>query len=134
MIDFLLELLVEALVQALGELIVELAWELGWASLRHAFRSKRRAHPVLAVMGWAIIGAICGAISALLLPHRVLPWHGRGGLSMFVAPFLTGAVMKLVGDRRREAGKDTTALATFWGGAIFALALSAVRFWCVRAH
>lgn len=134
MIDFLLELLVEVLVQALGDLIVELAWELGWANLRHAVRSKRRAHPALAVLGWAIIGAGCGAISALFLPHRLLPWQGRAGSSLLLAPLLTGAVMKLVGDHRREAGKDTTALATFWGGAIFALALSAARFWLVRAR
>ena len=130
MIDFLLELLLEALVQAVGEIIVEL----GWASLRHAVRSKRRPNPVLAVLGWAVIGGGCGAISALIFPHRVLPWHGRAGISVILAPLLTGAVMKIVGDRRRAAGKETTALATFWGGAVFAFALSAVRLWLVHAR
>ncbi len=51
----------------------------------------------------------------------------------FLVPFgkMDPAFMKLIGDRRREAGKDTTALATFWGGAVFAFALSTVRLWLV---
>lgn len=123
MIEILIELVFELLSQVVGEFIITLGWE----SLGHAMRSTRKANPVLAILGWAIIGAICGAISAILLPQRLLPRSRIPGMSLAVAPLVTGGLMKMVGDRRREAGKDTTILATFWGGAIFAFALSVAR-------
>lgn len=129
MLEILIELVFELLFQVVGEFIITLGWE----SLGHAIRSTRKANPALAILGWAIIGAICGAISAVLLPQRLLPRSRIPGMSLVVAPLLTGGLMKMVGDRRREAGKDTTILATFWGGAIFAFALSAARALLVRS-
>src|SRR5207247_4813030 len=67
------------------------------------------------MVGWAVIGSICGVISAFIFPHRLLPPSRLPGLSLIVAPLVSGALMKVVGDRRREAGKDTTILATVLG-------------------
>jgi hypothetical protein len=36
--------------------------------------------------------------------------------------------MKAIGDRRRAMGRSTTALATFWGGCLFAFGFALVRF------
>ena len=129
MLEILFELLFELAVQALGEF----ALTLGWESLAHALRGTRKANRVLAILGWAVIGSICGVISAFIFPHRLLPPSRLPGLSLIVAPLVSGALMKAVGDRRREAGKDTTILATFWGGTIFAFAMAAARFFLVRA-
>ena len=129
MLEILFELLFELATQALGEFVLTL----GWKSLAHALRGTRKANPVLAILGWAVIGSICGVISAFIFPHRLLPPSRLPGLSLIVAPLVSGALMKAVGDRRREAGKDTTILATFWGGTIFAFAMAAARFFLIRA-
>ena len=129
MLEILLELLFELLIQVVGEFIITLGWE----SLGHALRSERKANPVLAMLGWAIIGSICGVISALIFPQRILPRSRLSGVSLMVAPLITGALMKAVGDRRREAGKETTVLATFWGGSIFAFTLAVARLLIIRA-
>ena len=54
MSEILLELLLELVIQVLGEFI----FTLGWESLGHALRGTRKANPILAIFGWAIIGAI----------------------------------------------------------------------------
>ncbi len=124
MLEIIVELLFELVVQVLGEFL----FTLGWESLGHALRGSRKANPILAVFGWAIIGAMCGVVSVLVVPQRLLPPSRFPGLSLVVAPVISGVLMKAVGDRRREAGKDTTALATFWGGTTFAFALAATRY------
>ena len=129
MLAILFELLFELVIQVLGEFIFTLAWE----SLAHALRGTRKANPLLAMLGWAIIGSICGVISAVIFPQRLLPPSRLPGLSLIVAPLISGALMKAVGDRRRETGKDTTILATFWGGTIFAFTVAAARFLLIRA-
>jgi len=128
LLEILFELLFELVVQVLGEFV----FTLGWESLAHALRGTRKANPVLAILGWAVIGSICGVISAFIFPHRLLPPSRLPGLSLIVAPLVSGALMKAVGDRRREAGKDTTILATFWGGTIFAFAMAAARLLLIR--
>jgi hypothetical protein len=127
-----LEILIELLFELLAQVVVEFTVTLGWESLGHALRSTRKANPVLALLGWAIIGAGCGALSAVLFPQRLLPQSRVPGVSLVVAPLVTGSLMKMVGDRRREAGKDATILATFWGGAVFAFTLSMARALLVR--
>ncbi len=129
MLEIVLQLLFEIVVQVLGEF----AFTLGWESLAHALRGSRKANPVFALVGWAIIGAICGVISALIVPHRIPPTSRLTGMSLIVAPPITGVLMRAVGDRRREAGKDTTILATFWGGSMFAFSVAVARFLLIRA-
>ena len=130
MLGILFELLFELVVQVLGEFI----FTLGWEGLAHALRGTRKANPVLAILGWAIIGSVCGAVSAFIFPQRLLPGSRLPGMSLIVAPLASGMLMKAVGDRRRESDKDTTVLATFWGGTIFAFTVSASRFLLLRAR
>ncbi len=91
-------------------------------------RRRRHANPVLAGLGYALIGALAGALSLLILPRRVLPVVGVRGASLILAPLATGLLMKTYGDFRRRRGHTTTGLATFWGGAIFAFSMALVRF------
>jgi hypothetical protein len=129
MLDIVLQLLFEVVVQVFGEF----AFTLGWESLAHALRGSRKANPIFALVGWAIIGATCGAIGTFLVPYRILPPSRLRGMSLIVAPLITGALMRTVGDRRRKAGKDTTVLATFWGGSLFAFSAAVTRFLLIRA-
>jgi len=74
-----------------------------------------------------LVGAACGGFSAWVAPKEFLPWVGPRGVSVVVSPLVCGALMKMIGDRRREGGRETTALATFWGGSLFALGLALTR-------
>jgi hypothetical protein len=90
------------------------------------------AHPssvaVILVMG----GAIAGGITTLLVPYRVLDTPHLRGASLVLSPLITGIVMKAYGSRRERQGLKPSYVATFWGGALFAFAMAAVRFTFVK--
>jgi hypothetical protein len=75
-----------------------------------------------------MVGATCGGLSAWIFPHKFLHWNGPRGISLFLSPLLCGVVMKIVGDQRRAMDRPTTALATFWGGCLFAFGFAGARF------
>ena len=54
------------------------------------------------------------------------------GTSLVLSPLICGLVMKALGDWRQEKGMKRTDIATFWGGALFAIAMAAVRFELVK--
>ncbi len=128
MLTILLEIVLELVVQVIGEFLLTLGWE----SIGHTMRGSRKANPIQAMVGTAILGSLCGAASALVQPERVLPASKLPGVSLVVAPIVSGVLMQAIGDRRRRAGKDTTILATFWGGTVFAFTLAVARFFLVR--
>jgi hypothetical protein len=123
MIEFLFEFILEFLF----ETILQIAVELGWGSIKHAMRKTRKANPILAAIGIAIIGAGLGLIGSGIFPNRLIkpsPWPG---LSLVLAPIGAGTVMQLFGSWRRQRGGDPSSLATFWGGALFAFSMALVR-------
>lgn len=101
---------------------------LGWNSIARTMRRKRNANPFFAGVGYMFLGLIAGGLSLPILPRRFVPAGGVRGLSLLIAPLATGLFMKAYGDYRRRQGRTTTLLATFWGGAIFAFSMTAVRF------
>jgi hypothetical protein len=117
------------------ELIVEVAGqaflELGWRSLTKGFRSLQRAHPVLSVAALAIAGAFLGWLSVLLLPDRVFGFRGIPGATMVVSPLINGALMEAYGRWCDRRGHRRSSFANFWGGAVFAFGMAAVRFYFV---
>src|SRR5438105_890299 len=110
-VEVLLELLFELVIPVLEELLADLA-------IRYQGRPGR-SFPLFVILLW---GSVSGVVSYLLWPHRVI--HGKPivpGISLLFAPILTGRLMAWVGDRLRARGITPTALATFRGGALFAL-------------
>jgi hypothetical protein len=132
MLGLVVELLLQLLGEAILQLLAEVLLELGFQGLAHSVRRGRLANPVLAGIGLVIIGAIVGFVTCWLFPGPVLhsaprrPW-----VSLVLAPLATGAIMHALGSWRRRRGGDPTLLATFWGGALFAFAMSAVRAVCL---
>src|SRR6266849_3961780 len=106
MLGFILELLLELLAEILLQLFAELLFELGFQSVAHSVRRGRTANPLL----------------------RPVPLFPK--LSLVLAPLATGAAMHVYGSWRRRRGGDPSLLATFWGGAIFALAMGLARSVC----
>jgi hypothetical protein len=73
-------------------------------------------------------GAAVGLGSGLVLPDRLLPKPRTAGLSLVASPLLSGVAMHAWGTLRRERGHALSPLATFHGGAAFALGAALGRF------
>jgi hypothetical protein len=77
---------------------------------------------------WFAVGALLGLLSGVVLPARLLPRPRTAGLSLIASPLACGVTMGAWGSFRRERGHATSSLATFHGGAAFALGMALGRF------
>jgi hypothetical protein len=75
-----------------------------------------------------VAGAALGLLSGILLPHRLLPSPRTEGISLVVSPLFSGFAMYAWGSFRRDRGHATSVLASFHGGAAFALGAAIGRF------
>jgi hypothetical protein len=123
-IEFVIQLLLEAFGQGLIELIFE-----GIARLTGAtFGRRDRVHPAASGAGLLLLGILAGAASAWLWPVRILPVGPFPGLSILISPSLNGLAAEWFGRWQQRRGKPRSAMATFWGGGLFALGLAATRY------
>jgi hypothetical protein len=116
--------------QVLGEFLLEVFGELvlgGLGELADGLdRSTQEA--LWSAFLCFVAGVALGLLSAVALPRRVLPTPRTPGLSLLFSPLASGLVMREWGAHRREGGHATSGLATFWGGASFALGAALGRF------
>ncbi|HHC25222.1 MAG TPA: hypothetical protein ENK58_07415 [Desulfobacterales bacterium] len=127
MIEFILEIILEILCDLFAETIAEIALEFGLESLSHSLRRGRSANPVLAGTGFMLFGAAIGFLMSLFFPERIIPATSLKGISLIVSPLGAGTVMHAFGKWRRSRGCETSFLATFWGGALFAFSMAVTR-------
>lgn len=120
---FLLQFVFEMLVQIIGEAL----FELGIRGVREMFR-RPPPSPALAAVGYAILGAIAGAISLWLFPGLFIKSGWARWLNLLLTPIAAGAAMAGIGRLRRKKGQAIIRLDTFAYGFLFALAMAAVRF------
>lgn len=116
------------------QVIFEFLAELGWRSLGEGFRSRKRTHPVAAAAALGLTGALLGGITALVLPNRIFGFRGIPGATLVLSPLLTGSVMEAYGRWCDRHGRDRSSFGTFWGGAIFAFGMAAIRFYLVGVN
>lgn len=84
--------------------------------------------PVLATIGYFVLGGILGGLCVWVLPDRLLGAGPVPGLSLVLAPLAAGLSMAGWGRFRRAHGHATSNLATWYGGGAFALGASLIRF------
>ena len=90
--------------------------------------SGRSANPWIAVVVYLCLGAVAGFETADLLPHRLFPVkQAFAGFSLLLAPLGMGLLMQFFGSWKRRHGRDSSWLATFWGGALFAFSTALAR-------
>ena len=121
--ELLFELFGEVLLQVLGELLAE--W--GVHLTRPAER-RRPPHPLLTLLGYALLGLAIGAMSLLLLPHSLLPSQGLRLANLVLSPLLSGAVLAWIGHWRARRGLRVPVRNRFMQGLVFAFAMAAVRY------
>jgi cell division protein FtsW (lipid II flippase) len=116
LIEIIVEFIVQVLIEVFGEIV-----------LHAAFSKRAKASFAMASLGYAILGALLAALSVWAYPHRFSQNDGLSILGVFANALLVGVAMQFHGERRRKQGKQTTHLATFWGGALFALSFAGTR-------
>ena len=120
--------MLEALLEIVLSLVGELFCDLGWVATSHVLRTKRRRQTVIGMFGWFLLGLGLGALSVWIHPA---PFVRRAKLRLAIllgAPVAAGLMMHAYGRVKRRRGKPPSSLATFTGGAIFALGLHLVRY------
>jgi len=120
-VEVILELLAEIALQIIGEALFEIGY-------RGARSASRRMPAIPAALGLAILGGAVGAVSALLVPHRLISWKIAPVISLLVAPAVVGVFLHWFGIWRRRRGHATSHLATFYGGASFAFGSAVARY------
>jgi len=118
------EVLIEIVVSIVGEFLVELGFE----SLASPFVKDREANPILASVGLVVIGATFGWITTWSYPNRLIADPPLPGASLVLTPLLCGIAMGWFGSGQRRRGRETSHLATFWGGSLLAFACALTRF------
>ena len=120
--EFIFELLLEFLIQVIGETL----FELGLHSVAAPFR--KPTNPWLAAIGYAIFGAIFGAISLWPFPSHMVAGIVWRYVNLIVTPIAVGLCMSWLGSWRSKRGEPVLRIDRFSYGCLFALSLALVRF------
>jgi len=118
------EFLIEIVVWIVGELVVECGFE----TLASPLLKERESNPIVAAAGLVIIGALFGCLTPWSYPTRVFADPPLPGASLVLSPLLSGIALGWFGHGQRKRGRETSHLATFWGGALLAIACALTRF------
>jgi hypothetical protein len=121
-------IVLEAVLEIVFSFVGELFMDLGWDMVSHVLQTKRRRRTALGSAGWFFLGLGVGALSAWIHPAHFFHSRRIRLAILFVAPLFAGIVMHIYGRSKQLRGKNRSSLATFAGGALFALGLHSVRF------
>lgn len=124
--EFLVQLLLEFLIQVIGEALLEL----GLHSMAEPFRKPPK--PWLAAVGYAIFGALFGAISIWIFPHHMVASPSLRWVNLLATPLAVGLCMACLGAWRSSRGQSVLRIDRFSYGYLFALCFAAIRLvWAV---
>ena len=133
--EIIFELLV-GLLQLLGELALNLLFELlaecGGEALRHTFNPSEKTHPVMASLGYPLLGMVCAGLSLLAINHSLVAHLWLRVVNLIVTPCVAGWLMVELGRRRLRRNQPTVMKYRFLYGYLFALAFSLTRFYTTR--
>lgn len=124
----------ELLLETFGELIAAAVLDLVSRALLDLFTGLADAlkgNRVLTGFMYSLLGMSAGALSLLVLPHRLIHREhavGFHGVSLLVSPFAAGLVLSAAGAAMRRWGKRVTPVETFGYGFTFALGMALIRF------
>lgn len=130
---FLVEVVVWLVAELLFQLVGELLVAVGFESLAQSLGRRDKPHWALAGLGCLLIGAVTGAAVTLIYPHHLSPSLSLPYFAIVILPILVGLAAFWLGSRAERSGRSRPALATFSGGALFALGMSVMRFVILRA-
>jgi hypothetical protein len=119
-------MLFSMVVQFLAEIFLQILFELGFYSVVDAF--DRKPNPVIALIGYLILGALAGGISLLFFKDLMIEDSTLRVVNLIVTPIFVGLTMAALGKLREKKGASVIRLDKFSYGFAFAFAMSLVRF------
>jgi len=125
MLEALLEIVGEFLLQVLLEALAEI----GLHALAEPFR--KTPNPVVAALGYLLLGLIAGGLSLLIVPTHFTPNIWRIA-NLVMTPLAIGLIMLLIGSWRAKHGLSVLRIERFAYGYLFALAVALVRFFFAK--
>ena len=132
---FLFDLLLavaEIFLEALFEFALGAVVDLALRALAEVFESLDHPNPVLASLGYAILGSLAGGVSLFVFPHPLVRPSRVHGISLLISPVVTGLLMSFIGSSLRRHGKKTVRIESFGYGFTFAFGMALIRFFFVR--
>ena len=121
-----MQILLEFLFEILGQFILELLVELLGVGITKTCGG-RTYHSWIAIVAYAVIGALLGIISLNYFPAPFLHSPLMRLLNLLLTPLAIAAAMETLGRWQLRRGKTRTRLAIFGYAWIFAFALAAAR-------
>jgi hypothetical protein len=128
----LLSTVAELLFEVLFQVAVEAVVALVVRSIRNVFDETNAINPILATIGYLLLGSAFGIASLRLFPHPFFQPSKFHGISLVISPVITGLVMSQTGIMLRRKGKQAVRIESFGYGFTFALGLAIIRFILVR--
>ena len=130
--EILAEILASLLFSFL-EFLLQLAFsllvDLGFHSLKQTTVSREQRNPILAAIGYALLGLIAGGLSLLIFPEPLISSGRFHGINILVSPALAGLGMAGLGWLMERSGHRRLRIESFVYGFIFALPMALVRFY-----
>jgi len=130
-VEILFEILV-AVAQLLGELLLQLLAEVlaefGVEAIREAVRPSKPERPLVAAIGYVLLGALFAFLSLWPLPHSFAHHTWLRIANLVISPSVAGLVLVALGRRRVRRGRGGLDLHRFCYGFLFALTFGLVRF------
>ncbi|MBC7923715.1 MAG: hypothetical protein H7Z75_21780 [Ferruginibacter sp.] len=126
--EFIFELLFQVILEFVLQIFGEVLIELGLHSLAKPFKEREARNPLLAFIGYVLLGSAVGGLSLLVFPKSFVRSSRLHGISLLITPLLAGIAMSGLGWLRLRQGKRLLRLDSFVYGAIFAFGMALVRF------
>jgi hypothetical protein len=124
----ILFVVLQVLFEIVFQIVVEGLIEFGLWSMRSRRTPRSPIGPVLAALGYVLIGALAGGLSLLLFPSLMIRSGVLRVVNLVLTPLAAGAAMAGIGAWRRRRGQLLLRLDHFSYGAVFALSMALVRF------
>ena len=124
--EIIFELLFQFVFEFLLQIVFEVLAELGMHSVKEPF--KKPPNPWFAAIGYAILGAIAGALSLWIFPTLFLVSEIAQIAGLVLTPVVAGLAMAAFGAWRHRRNQTIIRLDKFAYGYLFALAMAVVRF------
>ena len=128
----LLSGIVEILIEVFFQVAIEAVVAFVSRCLRNIFSESKVISPVLAAVGYLLLGVIFGVVSVFAIPHPIIRPSKIHGISLIVSPVITGLIMSQAGVQLRRNGKKTVRIESFAYGFTFAFGIAIVRFLWLR--
>jgi hypothetical protein len=119
-------------IQLLGELLLQLLAEalaeFGLEAIREAIRPSKPGRPLVAAIGYVLLGALFAFVSLWPFPHSFVQHAWLRLANLVIAPSIAGLAAVALGRWRISRGQTGLYLHRFSYGFLFALTFALTRF------